>query len=83
VCFIQVQVATGFFKLHELPAGMKREPEKVSSTTPFGFDSFIFRVEIQRVAEIKFCDSFLFAGILPEDGGKEGKTGINSRSEWR
>lgn len=33
--------------------------------------------------EVKICDSFIFAGILPEDGGKEGRNGGIYKSEWR
>jgi hypothetical protein len=39
-----------------------------------GFDSDILHPEDQRVTDIKICDSFFSARILPEDGGKMGKT---------
>jgi len=32
-----------------------------------GFDSHILHPENQRVTEVRICDSFLFARILPED----------------
>ena len=47
------------------------------------FDSDILHPEDQRVTRVKSGNSFLFARILPEDGGKQGKTDGNSRSERR
>jgi len=32
-----------------------------------GFDSDILHPKNERVTEVKFCDSFLFARILPEE----------------
>jgi hypothetical protein len=44
-------------------------------------DSLILHPEDQRVTEVKICDSFFSARILPEDGGKQGTMGVNSRPE--
>lgn len=37
------------------------------------FDSDILHPDYERVTEVKICDSFLFARILPEDGKNGGK----------
>jgi hypothetical protein len=43
-----------------------------------GFDSDILHPVKERVTEVKICDSFFSARILPEDGGKQEK--INRKS---
>ena len=40
------------------------------------FDSDILHPENERVTEVKICDSFLFARILPEKRGKSGNTSV-------
>jgi hypothetical protein len=45
-----------------------------------GFDSLILHPEDQRVTEVIICNSFLFARLLPDKRGKEGKFRGKSQS---
>ena len=46
-----------------------------------GFDSLILHPEDQRVTEVKICDSFLFARILPDYKEEMGKAGVKVESK--